>query len=164
MRDAGARNLGLWAELALAVPPAVTVLAAIYLVEALRVERVLFASLASSAFLIYRDPAHPMNGVRVMVPAHLAAVACGVGTAWLLGPGYAAGATAMIATGAAIVLLRAVHPPAVSTALGFAFYAQQRQAVGVFLLALALLAALVALQRVMGWLFGRLSGRARPGV
>lgn len=141
MRDAEERRLGIWAGLALAVPPIATVLGAIFLVEALRDERVLFTSLASSAFLIYRDPAHPMNGVRVTVAAHLAAVACGVSAAWLLGSGYA--------TGAAIVLLRAVHAPAVSTALGFAFYAQQRQAVGVFLLAPALLAALVALPRLI---------------
>jgi hypothetical protein len=48
-----------------------------------------------------------------------------------------------------------VHPPAVSTALGFAFYARQDEAVGVFLLALLMVAVLVVLERVAIWTLAR---------
>jgi len=138
-------------ELALAVLPTLIVLGTTFLVEELRHQRVLFASLASSAFLIYRAPDHPMNGVRVMVSAHLAGVALGVGAAALLGPGYLAGATAMVATIVALVLLNTVHPPAISTALGFAFFERKEQSAGLFLVALAMLVTLVILQRAAGW-------------
>lgn len=72
----------------------------------------------------------------------------------------------MVAAGAALVLLRAVHPPAISTALGFAFYAGQGRAVGVFVLALLLVATLVTLQRLAIWTFRRLARAAarRAGV
>jgi len=138
-------------ELALAVLPTLIVLGTTFLVEELRQQRVLFASLASSAFLIYRAPDHPMNGVRVMVSAHLAGVALGVGAAALLGPGYLAGATAMVTTIVALVLLNTVHPPAISTALGFAFFERKEQAVGLFLVALAMVVALVVAQRAASW-------------
>jgi CBS-domain-containing membrane protein len=138
-------------ELALAVLPTLIVLGTTFLVEELRHQRVLFASLASSAFLIYRAPGHPMNGVRVMVPAHLVAVALGVGAAALLGTGYLAGAIAMATTIIALVLLNTVHPPAISTALGFAFFERKEQAVGLFLVALAMLVALVVAQRAASW-------------
>jgi len=138
-------------ELALAVLPTLIVLGTTFLVEELRHQRVLFASLASSAFLIYRAPGHPMNGVRVLASAHLVGVALGVGAAALLGTGYLAGATAMVATIVALILLDAVHPPAISTALGFAFFERKDQSAGLFLLALAMLAALVMLQRAAVW-------------
>lgn len=138
-------------ELALAVLPTLIVLGTTFLVEELRHQRVLFASLASSAFLIYRAPGHPMNGVRVMVPAHLVGVALGVGAAALLGTGYLAGAIAMVTTIVALVLLNTVHPPAISTALGFAFFERKEQAVGLFLVALAMLVALVVAQRAASW-------------
>ena len=132
----------------------------VFLVEALRNERILFASLASSAFLIYRDPAHPMNGVRVMVVAHLVGIGLGVAAATALGAGYAAGAAAMVTTIIVLVVIGAVHPPAVSTALGFAFHQQQSDAATLFLIALALVAALVVMQRVATWTVGRLARRA----
>ncbi len=145
--EAGGWRVGLAGKLALAVPPTLIVLGALFLLEGLRHERVLFASLASSAFLIYRDPGHRMNGVRTMVGAHLAAVALGIGAATLFHPGYTASAVAMIGTILILVLCDVVHPPAVSTALGFAFHAQQTDAAGLFLIALAMVAALVLLQR-----------------
>jgi len=132
-------------ELALAVLPTLIVLGTTFLVEELCHQRVLFASLASSAFLIYRAPGHPMNGVRVMVPAHLVGVALGVGAAALMGTGYLAGAIAMVTTIIALVLLNTVHPPAISTALGFAFFERKEQAVGLFLV------ALVVAQRAESW-------------
>ncbi len=147
-RRGATRRGGLLGELALAVPPTLTVLAALILVERLTHQRILFASLASSAFLIYRDPLHHMNGARVMVTAHLTGAALGVGAALLLGPGYPAGAVAMTLTIVALILLDAVHPPAISTALGFAVLPKEHDVVGVFLLALGLVTALVLLQRI----------------
>lgn len=154
-----ARRGGLAGELLLAALPTLIVLGTVFLLEALRRERVLFASLASSAFLIYRDPAHRMNGARIMVGAHLVAVALGVGSAALLGAGYAAAAAAMVGTILLLVVADLVHPPAVSTALGFAFFDRQADAAGVFLLALGLLVALVALQRSATWSVRHLAAR-----
>jgi CBS-domain-containing membrane protein len=146
-------------DLALAVPPTLIVLGATFLIEELRHQRVLFASLASSAFLIYRAPHHPMNGVRVMVTAHLAGVTLGFGAATFMGAGYLAGATAMVATIVALILLDTVHPPAISTALGFAFFERKDQSAGLFLVALAMLAALVMLQRAAVWAVRRFEER-----
>ena len=156
----GARRGGLGGELLLAVLPTLIVLGTVSLLSALRHERILFASLASSAFLIYRDPAHPMNGVGTMVGAHLIAVAFGVGAALLLGTGYIAVAAAMLGTILALVLADLVHPPAISTALGFAFFSRQTDAAGVFILSLGLLAALVILQRTATWAVRRVAARA----
>ncbi len=141
------RRGGVGGELLLAVLPTLLTLATLFLVEAVRHERVLFASLASSAFLIYRDPGHPMNGVRVMMIAHIVGVDLGVVAALLFGAGYAAGAAAMVTTSVALVLLDTVHPPAIATALGFAFHEQQMGAIGIFLIALTMIAVLFVLQR-----------------
>lgn len=149
------RRGGVWGELALALPPTLVVLVSGLLLESFRHQRLLFASLASSAFLIYRAPDHAMNTTRVMVTAHLVGVALGVGAALALGAGYRAGAVAMAGTIIALVLLNAVHPPAISTALGFAFFPQQDQAAGFFVLALVMLAALVVLQRTATWIVRR---------
>lgn len=162
------RRGGVWGELLLALPPTLIALGTLLLIEALRHERVLFASLASSAFLIYRDPAHPMNGVRVMSIAHVVGVVFGVGAARLFGAGYAAGGVAMVTTIVALVLLDTVHPPAIATALGFAFHAQQTSALGLFLIALAMVAALVILQRtatvLVRWLARRDQGQKKTGL
>jgi len=149
--EAVRRRHGMKAELLLALPPTLVVLATVFGIELLRHQRVLYASLASSAFLVYRDPAHRMNTVRVMVTAHVVAVLMGMGAALLLHPGYTAAAVAMIGTIIALVMLDAVHPPAVSTTLGFAFVAGQDEAIGLFLLALVMLAALVLIQRASVW-------------
>lgn len=157
---AGARRGGLAGEVLLTALPTLIVLGTLFVLHALRHERILFASLASSAFLIYRDPAHPMNSVGTMVGAHLVGVAFGVGSAVLLGAGYVAVAAAMLGTILVLVLANLVHPPAISTALGFAFFATQADAAGVFVLALGLLAALVILQRSATWAVQRLAARA----
>jgi CBS-domain-containing membrane protein len=149
------RRGGLRGELLLAIPPTVMVLLTMVLLEALRHERILFASLAASAFLIYRDPAHPMNGVRVMVLAHSVAVVTGVSSEALLGPGYPAAALAMIVTVLVLVLCHCVHPPAVATALGFAFFTQPVEAVGLFAVVLGMVAVLVVLQRTALWTLRR---------
>jgi CBS-domain-containing membrane protein len=150
------RRGGLRGELLLAIPPTVVVLLAVLLLETLRNERILFASLAASAFLIYRDPVHPMNGVRVMVAAHSVAVVTGVACGALLGPGYGAAAVAMVGTLLVLIVFHAVHPPAVSTALGFAYFAHPIQAVGLFAVALAMIAILIVLQRTALWTLRRI--------
>jgi len=144
----GRRRHGIAAERLLAVPPTLVVLVTVFAVDLLRHPHVLYASLAASAFLVYRDPGHRMNTVRVMVTAHVVGVLCGIGAALLLHPGYTAAAVAMLGT---IVALVALHPPAVSTTLGFAFVASQDTAVGLFLLALTMLVALVLIQRASVW-------------
>ena len=63
------RRFNLRQELALALLPTTVVLLMLYGVEVFSRQRLLFASLASSAFLIYIDPEHPMNGVRTLVLA-----------------------------------------------------------------------------------------------
>lgn len=60
------QRLTLKGELALATAPTAVVLAVFALVEVLSRQRLLFASLASSAFLIYLDPQHGTNNVRTM--------------------------------------------------------------------------------------------------
>ncbi len=74
----GDRRGGLAGELALAIPPTLVVLGVLFFVEALTRQRFLFASLASSAFLIYRDPGHLMNSAGVMAVAHIIGVAIGL--------------------------------------------------------------------------------------
>lgn len=110
-------------------------------------QRLLFASLASSAFLIYLDPRHGTNAVRTLVIAQMSAAGLGLAAYTLLGPGYPAAAAGMVAAIAAMVLLDAVHPPAMSTALAFALRAGDESNVVLFGLAVGVLAVLVVLQR-----------------
>jgi len=60
------RRLTLKGELALATAPTAIVLGVFALVEVLSRQRLLFASLASSAFLIYLDPQHGTNTMRTL--------------------------------------------------------------------------------------------------
>jgi CBS-domain-containing membrane protein len=154
------RRLGLGGEFLLALLPTLTVLAVLGLVEAVSRQRLLFASLASSAFLIYLDPRHGTNQVRTLAVAQGGAALLGWATFALLGPGYLAAGAAVVATITLMILLDAVHPPAVSTALGFAFRAGDESNLAVFALALAILAALVLLERAALWLLERLGDRA----
>ena len=158
------RRLGLRGELALAALPTATVLLVLGLVEALARERLLFASLASSAFLIYLDPGHPANRMRTLVLAQGSAAALGWAALALFGPGYAAGASAMVATIVLMVAADAVHPPAVSTALSFALGTGTARPLALFGLALAMTAGLVLLQRGAARALARLGrGAARVG-
>ncbi len=151
-------------ELLLAIPPTVTVLLALGTIAAFQHQRILFSSLASSAFLIYLDPRHPVNRARIVASAHVIGVLLGIVAALVLGAGFIAGGVAMAATIVALVVANVVHPPAVSTALGFAFFQQHDRAVAFFLLALAMLIALVALQRIALYLLKRLEGDVTPGA
>ncbi len=142
------RRLRLRDEFALALLPTGTVLAVLAFVEALSSQRFLFASLASSAFLIYLDPLHGMNTVRTLAIAHVTAAVAGLVAFWLLGHTYPAAAVAMIATIVLMIALDAVHPPAVSTSLTFALRSGAESEVALFGLALAVTAILVVLQRM----------------
>ncbi|MDQ3815136.1 MAG: HPP family protein [Armatimonadota bacterium] len=151
------RHLGIKGELALALLPTVTVLAVLGLVEAFSRQRLLFASLASSAFLIYLDPQHGTNSVRTLVFSQMLAAIIGWATFLLFGPGYLAAAGAMVLVIGLMIVLDVVHPPAVATALSFAFRAGHENNLLLFGMALGLIVVLVALERVSLWLLARYS-------
>jgi len=151
-------------DLALAVMPTVTVLVVFALVETWSHQKLLFASLASSAFLIYVDPEHETNSLRTVVLAQGMAALVGFG-AHALGHGspWAAGA-AMIAVIFAMISLRVMHPPAVSTALSFALSAGTARALLLFAVSIALVAGLVLIQQALIARIGRkaLEGTTKP--
>lgn len=146
------QRLGLRGELALALLPTLTVLGVFAFVEVLSQQRLLFASLASSAFLIYLDPQHGMNSVRTLITSQLLAVLLGFGANLLFGPTYLAGGSAMAVTIVLLILFDAVHPPAVSTALSFALRPGDESNVLLFVLALGITVLLVGLERAALWL------------
>jgi CBS-domain-containing membrane protein len=146
------RRLPLGAELALAMLPTITILAVLALVETYSNQRLLFASLASSAFLIYLDPQHASNRVRTLIISQLAAALLGFAAFWCIGPGYFASAFAMVLVIVLMILFDAVHPPAVSTALSFAFRSGNESNLLLFLVAVGMIAMLVGLQRASVWL------------
>ena len=113
------KRIGLKNELLLALMPTLTVPLVLALVEILSNQRLLFASLASSAFLIYLDPGHAVNKVRTLVTAQMGAAVIGLLSFLLLGPGYLSGGLAMVLAIMAMVMFDVMHPPAVSTALSF---------------------------------------------
>lgn len=100
-----------------------------------------------------------MNGVRVIVTAHMVAVALGLGAALLAGPAYLAGTNAMTATITVSIVFNIVHPPAIGTALGLGFFPGQTSAAGFFIIALVMLAALIVLQRAATWAIRRIEQR-----
>lgn len=155
------RRLSLRTELTLALLPTVVVLLVFALVEHWTRQRLLFASLASSAFLIYLDPDHRTNSVRTLVLAQGLAAVIGFGAHMVLGPSYGAAAGAMVVAIVVMVTLDAVHPPAVSTALSFAFGAGKGHNLGLFELCVGLIVLLVSLQRAMHWVLARAARRGR---
>ncbi|KFI06366.1 HPP family protein [Massilia sp. BSC265] len=155
------RRLGLGRELLLAVAPTATVLLVLALVEAVSNQRLLFASLASSAFLIYLDPGHSVNQARTLVLAQFGAAAIGLLSYLALGPGYASAGAAMIATIVMMIVFDAMHPPAVATALSFGLRAGDASNLLLFGLALGVTIVLLGLQRLTQYLVLRsLSGRS----
>ena len=149
------RRLSLRGEFALAMLPTGTVLAVFAFVEVLSEQRLLFASLASSAFLIYLDPQHGMNRTRTLFISQLSAAGFGVLADLLLGDGYPAGALAMILTITLMIFLDAMHPPAISTSLIFAFRTADAGNVLLFALAVVVLIVLLGLERAAVWLLAR---------
>src|SRR5262245_47845107 len=113
-------QLSLRHQLLLALLPTVTVLLMLGLFKALGREHLLCASLASSAFLVYRDPDHETNAARALVMSQMTAAGVGWAMWSLLGPGFASAGASTAGTILLMILFNAVHPPAVSTALAFA--------------------------------------------
>ncbi|MBW3635176.1 MAG: HPP family protein [Armatimonadetes bacterium] len=145
-------------ELMLALAPTITILLVLALVENFSHQRLLFASLASSAFLIYLDPQHGTNSVRTLVLSQSAAAILGFAAFSLLGAGYGAAALSIVGIIVLMIVCDAVHPPAVSTALSFAFRASNENNLLLFALALGCVVLLVVLQRASVWLLARLMG------
>lgn len=151
------RRLSLKGELALATAPTLTVLGVLALVEALSRQRLLFASLASSAFLIYLDPQHGTNTVRTLVTAQMMAAIIGLIAYLIFGSGYVSAGIAMVITIILMILLDIMHPPAVSTSLGFALRTGNQNNLVLFGLAVGITAVLVVLERLALWLVTRYS-------
>ncbi len=151
----GRRRLGIKAELALAAAPTATVLIVLGFVEVLSRQRLLFASLASSAFLIYLDPEHETNTARTLVLSQSMAAITGWIIYSIFGPGYLSGGTAMVVTILLMVVLNVVHPPAVSTALSFALRSGNENNLLLFMLAIGLTVALLGVEKISLWLLAR---------
>jgi CBS-domain-containing membrane protein len=147
--------------LALAALPTLTVMGVFLLVEVFTQQTFLFASLASSAFLIYKEPDNGMNQVKTLVPAHLVAAVVGLGTFWVFGEGYLAGTVSMSLTIVLLITWGIVHPPAISSSLVFAFRAHQESEFVIFLLALSMVAVLFVIERVTVLLLHRFESRIR---
>lgn len=150
------RKLALRHEILLLLLPTAIVLAVLGALEALAEDRILFGSLAASAFLIYLDPEHGTNTVRTLIFAHVLASVFGAGVFVFLGPGYTAAAIAMMLTVLSMLLLDVVHPPAIATSLTFAFRSDTDEIIPLFALALGMLVILVLLERAMLHLLTRL--------
>jgi CBS-domain-containing membrane protein len=148
------RQLSVRDRLLLALLPTATVLPMLGVIEAFGGHHLLCASMASSAFLIYWDPRNEMNSVHAVVVSQMTASGVGWLVWQLLGGGYAAAASAIPLAILLMILLNAVHPPAVSTALAFAMHLDPTGSFTLFALAVGITALLVALQRAVSWLIG----------
>jgi CBS-domain-containing membrane protein len=149
------RRLTLKGELALATAPTAIVLGVFALVEVLSRQRLLFASLASSAFLIYLDPQHGTNTMRTLIVAQIMAAIIGWITYMVFGSGYLSGGISMVVTIILMILMDVVHPPAVSTSLSFALKAGNENNLVLFGLAVSITALLVVLERFTLWVLAR---------
>jgi CBS-domain-containing membrane protein len=138
-------------QLLLALLPTGTVLFMLGFFEALGREHLLCASMASSAFLVYRDPEHETNAARALVMSQMTAASIGWVMWSLLGPGFASASTATAATILVMILFNAVHPPAVSTALAFAMRTDGNSNIALFGLAVAMTAVLLLLKHAVLW-------------
>jgi CBS-domain-containing membrane protein len=127
----------------------------LFLLEALSRQRILFASLASSAFLIYLDPTHGTNSIRTLAASHVMSMLVGLCAYWVFGHGYIAAGAALVVSIFLMIVLDVVHPPAVGTSLVFAFRVGAESDINLFLLALSVTATLVIMERVSLWLLGR---------
>ena len=149
------RRYDLQTDMLLALMPASVMVGVLLLLNLFGRQEVLFSSLASSAFLIYLDPEHPANSIRTLIIAQLSAAAIGYLVYVVMGAGYTSAAISMIIAIAAMILAKAMHPPAVSTALVFAFQHTKPNTLLMFFFAVCLLVILVVLQRVSLWLIKR---------
>ena len=145
-------------NLLLALLPTATVLPMIAVLEAFGRDHLMCSSLASSAYLIYADPGHEMNGERALVVSQMTAAGVGWLMWLLLGGGFSAAAIAIPLAISLMILLKAlspsatVHSPAVSTALAFAMHPDPSGSFVLFAIAVGITALLVVLQQTMSWL------------
>ncbi|WP_151088963.1 HPP family protein [Hymenobacter baengnokdamensis] len=152
----GRPRLGWRREVLVALLPTVTVLVLLWLLRLLSNQQLLFASLASSCFLIYLDPSHPANSARTLVISQLGAAVLGYGLHAWLGPGYLSAALALVGIIVVMLLTNTMHPPAVGTALNFAFRAGAGEgSLALFGLAVGLVLVLLAVQRGSAYLVRR---------
>lgn len=142
-----ASHRSLRADLTLAILPTVTVLLVFALVDAFSRRRLLFAPLAASAFLVYQDPEHETNSVRTLALAQGFASLIGFAAHFLLGPSFWAAGAAMVIVIFGMILARAMHPPAVATALSFALGAGDGRGLLLFGVCVGGLVVLVLLQQ-----------------
>lgn len=154
------RRLGFRKEVLLALLPTATALLVLGFVEILSNQRLLFASLASSAFLIYLDPEHAVNNIRTLFLAQMGSAFIGLLSYMTLGPGYVSAGVAMVLAIATMIALDAMHPPAVSTALSFGLRAEDETNLVLFGLAVTITAILVVIQRAALWMLRRFSSSA----
>lgn len=147
------KRYGLKTEISLALLPTLSMTIVLFLLETYSKQHLLFASLASSAFLIYLDPQHPTNSIYTLLMAQVSAALIGFGVLKLIGPGYSSAMLAMIISIIFMILLNVMHPPAVSTALTFAF--ETGKTLPLFMIALGILVVLIILQKVSVWLINR---------
>ncbi len=145
------KRLNLQGELALATAPTLTILVVMAFVEVLSRQRLLFASLASSAFLIYLDPQHGTNTIKTLMLSQLLSAVIGWVTFIVFGGGYISGGIAMIVAIALMIILDIVHPPAVSTSLSFALRAGNESNLILFALAVGVTAMSVVVERFSLW-------------
>ncbi len=151
------RRLDLKSEIVLATAPTVVVLGVLALVEVLSRQRLLFASLAASAFLIYLDPQHGTNTVRTLICSRMIAATIGLLTFSCFGSGYLSVGSAMVITITLMITLDVMHPPAVATSLSFALKASNENNFVLFGLAVGITAILVGLGRFILWLLAHYS-------
>ena len=148
----GRGRFSLKGEIALATLPTFTVLVVMVLIENFARQRLLFASLASSSFLIYRDPQNQMNSLYSLLVSQTSGAVLGLASYLLFGAGYGAAGFAMVTTVFIMIVFDAIHPPAVSTAISFGFSAPNSDIFLLFLLALIMVAVLVVMEQVILWL------------
>lgn len=149
-------------EIALAVMPTTIIILVLMLLEAFSKQQLLFSSLASSAFLIYLDPKHPTNRVRTLVIAQMSAALIGFIVYIIVGPGYLSAAISMIIAIGVMLAAKAMHPPAVSSALIFAFEYTRVNTLLMFFSAVVLLIILIGLQKASLWLIRRSENLMKP--
>lgn len=149
------RRYDLKTDILLALLPSAVMIAVLILLKAFSNQQILFSSLASSAFLIYLDPKHPANSIRTLLIAQLSAASIGYLVFLIAGLGYVSAAVSMIIAIAVMIAAKAMHPPAVSTALVFAFQYSKINTLFMFFFAVLLLIILIILQRSSLWLVNR---------
>ena len=85
--------------------------------------------------------------MRTFLVAQGSAALLGFGSVSLLGTGFLAPGVALVLTIVLIITLDAMHPPAMSTALSFAFHTSSLKTLAIFGLTMVVIASLVTLQK-----------------